>query len=229
MGKDNNFAKAVKELLGEKGTLPDAGQPSPQTEPEQPIHTTPGDTSNADSRDSSFRAPMYGGASYSRTNEFSDSVTRITRDTLITGSITSKSNVQMEGQMTGDIESEGDVNVTGKVDGNISGENIRLQNGAVFGDLNGKTDIMLDSAAVVVGNINSENLHSDGRVKGSVKVNGAVALGENAVVYGNITSKSLNVQDGAVLKGNVMITSSRINEEDLFGASQLSGTRELEN
>ena len=71
-------------------------------------------------------------------------------------------------------------------------------------------------------------MDSDGRIKGSVKVSSGICLKSNAVVFGNITSKSLNVQDGAVLRGNVQIISSRTEDEDLFSLSRKSRLEEAE-
>lgn len=233
MGKDNNFTKAVKELLGEKTSSSAQGavQSAPQQEAAEPLHVGPRDVNyTADNQESSYRTPTPPPAApvYVQPKPPVEDVTYITRDTVITGAINSKSSIKMDGQMTGDIETERDINVTGKVDGNIDGDNIVLNDGAVIGDLNGKSDVVIDSTAIVIGNINSETFDSDGRVKGSVKVATSVSLKSNAVVFGNITSKSLNVQDGAVLKGNVQIISPRSNDDDLFTISKKNHFEEIE-
>lgn len=218
MGKDNNFTKAVKELLNNDraaGSSADSFGTS-QTPPSEPYYGgRSGDTAQsfgyyntAPSR--SYQEPVSGDATF------------ITRDTVITGSIESKSNIQMNGQMTGDIQTEKDIHITGKVDGNVEGDNIVLNDGAVIGDLSGKSDVMVDSTAVVIGNVTSDSIDADGRIKGSLKIGGNVSLKSNAVIFGNITSKSLNVQDGAVLRGNVQVLSPRTEDDDLFSLSKKS-------
>ena len=219
MGKDNNFTKAVKDLLNNdrsSGTNADSSrinQTSPVSEPYY----------GGKSGDSTQSFGYYNPApSRSYHEPVSGDTTFITKDTVVTGSIESKSNVQMNGQMTGDILTEKDIHITGKVDGNIDGDNIVLSDGAVIGDVTGKSDVMVDSTAVVIGNVTSDSIDADGRIKGSLKIGGNVLLKSNAVIFGNITSKSLNVQDGAVLRGNVQILSPRTEDDDLFSLSKKS-------
>lgn len=220
MARDTNFTKAVKELLG--------NEPSGGAQNSVPAGQTAGEGYGSHAAAPEYRepAPEYTYTAPPPAKIFPEpsldhgDVTYVTKDTVITGSIQSKSHVKMDGQMTGDIVSEKDVRITGKVDGNVDGDNIWLTEGAVIGDLNGHSDVEVDSTAVVIGNVTSENIEADGRIKGSLRVNNAVSLKSNAIIFGNITSKSLNVQDGAVLRGNVQITSSRTNDEDLFTISR---------
>lgn len=220
MARDTNFTKAVKELLGNEpsGGAQSGAQAGPAAGEEYGSHAAAPENRES-APDYSYTAPPPAKAFPDMSPEFGD-VTYITKDTIVTGSIQSKSHVRMEGQMTGDVASEKDVRITGKVDGNVDGDNIWLTDGAVIGDLNGRADVEVDSTAVVIGNVSSENFEADGRIKGSLRVNNAVSLKSNAIIFGNITSKSLNVQDGAVLRGNVQITSSRSNDEDLFTISR---------
>ena len=233
MARDTNFTKAVKELLGSEAS---------GTDPETSASEVPFSSGYASSPEAGTESPNSG---YSRPSgggatpptpppppvvphdwtaaSMPPDVTYITRDTIVTGSITSRSHVQMEGQMTGDIASAQDVRITRKVDGNVDGSRIMLNDGAVVGDLSGKSEVTVDSTAVVIGNISADTFDADGRVKGSLKVNNSVALKSNAIIFGNITASSLNVQDGAVIRGNVQVISSRGEEGDPFALGRKGG------
>ena len=223
MGRDNNFSKAVKELLN--NDQPPAGKAEERAS--EPRQQASSQSQSAPNQNFNYynNAPRRG---YQEMAMSGGNETYITRDTVITGTISSKANIQMNGQMMGDITTEKDVHITGKVDGNVDGDNIVLADGAVIGDLTGKSDVLVDSTAVVIGNVTSDNIDSDGRIKGSVKVGSSISLKSNAVVFGNITSRSLSVQDGAILRGNVQIISPRLDDEDLFSLPRRSAAEEAE-
>ncbi|MFZ2538535.1 MAG: polymer-forming cytoskeletal protein, partial [Oscillospiraceae bacterium] len=142
--------------------------------------------------------------------------TYINSATVINGSISVKTDIVIEGRITGDVIAENNVNVSGKIDGNIEGNMVSISGGYVIGNVNAKSDLITDSSAVIIGDVVAQNFNSDGKIKGNLKISNAISLSSNAVIFGNVTSKSIIIQDGAVIKGNLQILSPKSENDDVF-------------
>lgn len=247
MAKENNFTKAVKELLGERDNM-DAEQgvtaskrkedKASREEPAvNPAYMPP--SMRTGERGSFISSATTNGATASKPTESgrqryeneseqrmkqavaprtqeSSAVTFINKDTVITGSITSKTDICNEGQVTGDIVTSENIWITGKVDGDLDGNMIQIIGGYVVGNIKAKADVRNDATSIILGDISGDNFLSDGKVKGNLKINNAVSLNNNAVVYGNVSARKLSVQDGAIIKGNVQIISPKNTDDDMF-------------
>lgn len=245
MAKENNFTKAVKELLGEKDNMDAASQleqESPlststskrvDTAPSFSFDTEPQTATPRPTSTSNFKATGGFSSSFASISEapsepehtpmpsFTPSVgqenqTYINKETVITGSITSKGSICNEGQVTGDISTQDGVCITGKVDGNIDGKSVQIIGGYVVGNITAKEDVSNDFSSIIVGDITGENFSSDGKVKGNLKISNAVSLKSNCIICGNVSARKLSVQDGAVIKGNVQILSPKATDDDTF-------------
>lgn len=266
MAKENNFTKAVKELLGEKE--PSEYERDYQREPEQNIPRSPSVVSVTEKEEESYlNVPTYTqpkstgatniGAqttSYNVRPKSAPAVTPkpqptppppppppppskpmptatpvsivpvnkpestfINSDTIITGNISSKTDIRNDGKVTGDIFTEENVCITGNVDGNVEGKSVQIIGGYVVGNITAKVDVLNDFDSIIIGDVTGENFLSDGKVKGNIKITNAVSLKSNAVIAGNVSASKINVQDGAIIKGNVQIISNvKINEEEVF-------------
>ncbi len=201
MLRENNFTKAVKELLGEKEVNSDN---KVEKEIDEPIRVEAPNRPIAD-LDVPSKAPSV-----------VLKETYINSATVINGSISVKTDIVIEGRITGDVMAENNVNISGKIDGNIEGNVVCVNGGYVIGNVNAKSNLTTDSSAVIIGDIIAENFNSDGKVKGNLKISNAVSLSSNAVIFGNVTSKSINIQDGAVIKGNLQIQSPKSENDDVF-------------
>lgn len=222
MSKDNNFTRAVKELLGEKEnaentSVKEAAAPSDSvaSKPEAPSFTPTYTRTGAQSKEYTPPAPEFV-PDFLAPQDLPQGETYINCDTIITGSIKAKTDVKNEGTVTGDIITEKNVCITGKVDGNVEGESAQVMGGYVIGNITVKRDVSNDFASIIIGDIVADNFSSDGKVKGNIKVENAVSLKSNAIVCGNVSSRKLSVQDGAVIKGNVQILTSKSTEDDVF-------------
>lgn len=223
MSKDNNFTKAVKELLGEKENdeteqvsvrpLKDGFAAKSDAPSYTPSYVKSGTTANEYVPPAPVE-PEYTPIAHRQAAE----ATYINCDTVINGSITSKTDIKNEGQVTGDIITTKNICVTGKVDGNLEGESVQIIGGYVIGNVIAKKDISNDFASIIIGDVSCQNFSSDGKVKGNLKIEDSVSLKSNAVVCGNVSSKKISIQDGAVLKGNVQIITSQQVDDAVFDA-----------
>jgi len=152
--------------------------------------------------------------------------TFITSNTVIHGSISTKSNIKISGYVKGDISSEKDIYVTGKIEGNIKGNMVNINSGVIQGNILAAADVSLNSEAVVVGDMQANNFDSDGKIKGNIKAGNSVSLKTNSVVYGNISSKNINIQDGAAISGNVEIISDTKRDDSLFSVDLSAATKD---
>lgn|GEM_PF-1621103 len=132
-------------------------------------------------------------------------VTVIVEDTVIRGEVLSTSSMYIAGSIKGPVSSEGDISITGKIYGNMKGNNITIKNGSVEGNIFARSDVTLVGEAIVVGDIEADNFFSEGKLKGNVKALNSISLRKKAVMYGNINAKTVNMQDGVIVDGNVKI------------------------
>lgn len=215
MMKENNFTKAVKELLGEKDVTAseertfEAPPARPAADEEPPFAKT-------EFKQAEYKAPEVKAEFKPNIPTVAYSETYINAATTINGSITTKTDIVIEGRVTGDIITENNVNISGKIDGNVEGNFVAVNGGYVIGNITAKSKVSTDSAAVVVGDIAAESFTSNGKIKGNLKIGTAVTLNSNAVVFGNVSAKGISIEDGAVLKGNIQIVSPTSDSDDIF-------------
>lgn len=201
MLKENNFTKAVKELLGDKDVNSEDKVEHTAAEPERSTV----EKRTVTGSDFAPKAPVVALRE-----------TYINAATVINGSISVKTDIVIEGRITGDVSAKNNVDISGKIDGNIDGDMVAINGGYVIGNVTAKSDFTSDSSAVIIGDIVAQNFRSDGKVKGNLKIGETISLSGNAVVFGNVTSKSINIQDGAVIKGNLQILSDKSENDDVF-------------
>lgn len=127
----------------------------------------------------------------------------ISRDTIVTGNITSNSDLTVLGQVKGDIAAKGHVYVCGSVDGQITCDSIAMSACTVEGNVIAHTGIIQDADSTLVGDIESANLTAAGKIVGNINVENCVSLKSTAVVIGNLEFRDLSVEQGAVLRGEI--------------------------
>lgn len=75
--------------------------------------------------------------------------------------------------------------------------------GAIEGEVISKGKVIISSTALIEGNISSIDADIAGKVKGMVKIAGKIILRQSAQISGDIFSKSLIVEEGALISGNL--------------------------
>lgn len=129
--------------------------------------------------------------------------TVISRDTIVTGNITCNSDLTVLGQVKGDISVKGHIYVCGSVDGQINCDSIAMSACTVEGNVAAQSGVIQDADSTLVGDVQSTNLTSAGKIVGNVNVDNCVSLKSTAVVIGNLNFRDLSVEQGAVLRGEI--------------------------
>lgn len=194
--EDNNFKKAMNELLGygEAQTQTAAKAQETVREPQESVYEE--------------KSTGFAGAQVLKTAE---PQTRreealIPSDMMITGNISTKSDMKIYGSIVGDVECEGSIVLVGNIQGNVSASNLTLQKGGLTGDAAVAENVILEENAVLKGNLSAHNVRSNARSEGEIHAEGAVELMGQAVVQGNIAAGSLSVSSGAKIRGMVNVS-----------------------
>ena len=136
--------------------------------------------------------------------------TIIDKNTVIEGKIITEGSVEVAGKIAGDIIAKGDVLITGTITGDVVGESVTLQHCSVQGSINAEAFIHIDSESVVMGNITSQDLTVDGKVKGNLVIDQSAVLQKNSLIIGNLTAFALSIEMGSVLYGEVKIQQNAV-------------------
>lgn len=130
----------------------------------------------------------------------------IPADMVITGNISTRSNMRIMGSIIGDVECEGNILLHGSVQGNIKTGNLTIQHGNLKGDAEVKENLIIEMESVQVGNVIATNIYSNAKIEGQLKVAGTVELKEDALVQGDIIAGDISIKSGAKIKGMVTIS-----------------------
>lgn len=145
-----------------------------------------------------------------------EETTVISRNTRISGDISSFANVNVDGSVQGDIKLTKNISVSGKVVGNIECNNAVMTGAQMQGSISSKGQVQIDHDSVLLGNIDTQYLDLNGRIKGNVDVGGKAEFKNDAVIVGDITASTISVIDGAVIKGYVNTTFMQESTSNVF-------------
>ena len=210
MGYKENFKVALYEVfgVGENPGIPrekTAQNPAPQEKPKQKVQLA----APAEER---YSAPVQ---RPKKAESVYDECSVISKVTTIVGQIVSNGHVLMLGRVEGDLTAKGNVSVSGVIKGNIKGSNIELKACSVLGDVYSTGVIEMDTGTEVIGALGGESVTVDGRLKGDITSNTDVFLKKSAFVIGNVAAKSVSIEKGAVVCGQIDIQHEE-NVSDMF-------------
>ncbi len=135
--------------------------------------------------------------------------THITKDTKITGTITSKSNIDIGGDVFGDVESQNSINISGKIEGNVSGKNVEINNAIIRGNIHVSERLNITNQSEIVGDIFANELQFNSKINGNINVKKDINIQKESTIIGDITAMSIGIEKGAVIKSMVNITGER--------------------
>jgi len=92
--------------------------------------------------------------------------------------------------------------------------NLRI-NGKFQGTLETKGNLTIGQTALVVADINGDNIIVGGRVRGRIVAKERLTLLPSAMVEGDIYPSKLNVAEGAILEGKCIMLHDFLNSEEL--------------
>ena len=129
----------------------------------------------------------------------------ITEDMVIDGSVRTKSNLRVLGQISGDVKCEGSLLLAGKVIGDIYEDSMRVQSGNITGNIQVTDEMVVDNNSWIKGDITSGRLMFNGHSEGNMMVKESVEFRESARVKGNVSSECISMYNGAHVKGMIDI------------------------
>lgn len=189
--KNDNFKKAMNELLGAPAKEEPAKAPVKETvKVEEPKKATPVQ------QPAVKEAPVV---------KKSSETAVIPAGMVITGNITTESDMRIEGNIVGDITCEGNILLFGSIEGNVSANKITFHKGCMKGDVVVKADATLEEGSSLKGNLTAVNVLSNAKSEGQIFASGTVELQNLAYVHGDITAATFSVTSGAKIKGAVTI------------------------
>ena len=146
----------------------------------------------------------------------SGTVTLITENTKITGSISSDGSLEVVGEITGDIECQGKVYVNGKVSGSIVASEIFVNTPWLEGGLQSSNVVKVGVGTNIIGDVVGNEAYIAGAVKGNVDVTGPVVIDSTAVIQGDIKAKSIQINAGAVIAGHISTNYADVDINEFF-------------
>jgi len=107
-----------------------------------------------------------------------------------------------------------------RVNGNLtSSKNIRIV-GTVEGDVHVDGVLILDKKGVINGNAFASRIEISGNITGSLKSAGKITVRETAIVIGDIESKALEVEEHAIVEGEIRMSE----QENVTGKEEKKNT-----
>lgn len=188
---DNNFKKAMNELLG----APEKEEPA-KAQVKEPVKAEEPKKAAPVQEPAVKAAPVV---------KAKGEAAVIPEGMVITGNITTQSDMRIEGNIVGDIACEGNILLLGNIDGNVNANNITIQKGSMKGDVVVKADAVLEEDSSLKGNLTAVNVFSNAKSQGQIFASGTVELKNQAFVHGDITAATFSVTSGAKIKGAVTI------------------------
>lgn len=116
-------------------------------------------------------------------------LTVIAEGVMIQGSIQAEGGIELRGEVAGNIVSKGDLRLHGRLVGDVAGKNVEILGGWVNGNVTASGNTKVDEGAVVIGDIRTEALAVNGRIKGDLTVQKSLAMESDAVVVGTVTAQ----------------------------------------
>ncbi len=125
--------------------------------------------------------------------------------TVFEGTITAPGDVLVDGEVKGEIVSEGKVSIHKMGDASIAARDLELLGATIKGDITVRGEVTVDAESAVKGNIRSASIICAGAVDGNLIAAEYVELMEGAKVLGNISAPAMDVANGALLRGQLLI------------------------
>ncbi len=145
-----------------------------------------------------------------------EETTVISRNTIIDGNIRSFANITIDGSVKGDVKITKNISITGKIVGDIECNNSTMIGASMQGNIASKGQVQMDRDSLLLGDIASQYLDLNGKIKGNVDVGGKAEFKTDAVILGNITASTITVLDGATIQGFVNTTFLQENSGSIF-------------
>lgn len=143
-------------------------------------------------------------------------VTVITENTTITGSISSDGSLEVMGTITGDIECVGKVYIHGKVSGGVVASEIYVNTPKLNGGLISEGTVRIGVGTVVLGDVTGSSAYIAGAVRGNIDIEGPLVIESTAILKGDIKAKTITIKSGAVIDGYCSLYQTAVDVDKIF-------------
>ena len=120
--------------------------------------------------------------------------------------------IEIIGNYDGDVIAGGRVTLHGSHTGSISAQTIELLDCTINGDVSIEQKLIIGKNAAINGSVYARELDCAGTVNGDAAVNGRVSLRSTADIRGNVRAVSMNMEEGAQIKGGFEIRQNLFSE-----------------
>lgn len=143
-------------------------------------------------------------------------VTVITQNTTITGSISSDGSLEVMGTITGDIECAGKVYIHGRVSGGVVASEIYVNTPKLNGGLISEGTVRIGVGTVVLGDVTGTSAYIAGAVRGNIDIEGPLVIESTAVLKGDIKAQTITIKSGAIVDGYCSLYQTSVDMEKIF-------------
>lgn len=145
----------------------------------------------------------------------SNEVTIIAPGTKIIGDIDTDGGLRIGGSIKGNVHVAATLELNGKVIGDIEAEDIKITTSVIKGNVTARNLINMDKDTTVVGDVAARNVEIDGKIKGNLSVSERAHIETDSILVGNLISGTVNIEEGAMLKGDISITNIQGDDVDV--------------
>lgn len=125
----------------------------------------------------------------------------ITPDVVIKGDIIAGSNLKILGKVFGNVECEGAIVLSGNIEGDVSANKLRFMTGGIQGNVSVEENITAERGTCIKGDVSAGSAVLSGNVQGELNVNDNLELRETSSVIGNIKALGIAIFNGCRIKG----------------------------
>jgi cytoskeletal protein CcmA (bactofilin family) len=133
--------------------------------------------------------------------------THISKGMSINGDVELKNSMKHAGAIYGNVDSSEDIELVedAKIEGDVKAKNLCITFGAVTGNITCQEDITTEGPSLISGNLKAVNIQLAGQVEGKIEATNKLKLCKTAVIHGDIVASLIEVEEGALIYGNVVI------------------------
>ena len=137
------------------------------------------------------------------------SVTVIAAGTVIVGDITVSGGLCVNGSIKGNVKVANKLELNGKIIGDIQAEDAVITASTIKGSVITENSIDVDGETTIIGDVTARTAEINGKIKGNLTVDERGSFQSKAILVGNLVSGTVIIDEGAMLKGDISITSAQ--------------------
>lgn len=135
--------------------------------------------------------------------------TVIAPGTTVMGDIATAGSLRVGGNIKGNVKVASMMELNGKVIGDIEASDVIIVGSIIRGNVTVQNVLTMDGDTTIIGDVTAKNVDINGKIKGNLTVDERGHFQSSAVLVGNLMSGTVIIDEGAMLKGDISITSAQ--------------------